>query len=76
MVSEMLDKIPKDLIRARFAAQRLGLSERRLANMRSEGIGPPYYKRRRTVFYSMSELDEWQRQVCERIEPVNGGALL
>jgi hypothetical protein len=72
----MLDELPKDLIRTRFAAQYLGLSERRLANMRSEGIGPPYYKRRRTVFYSMGELDAWQRQVSTRIEPENGGALL
>ncbi len=43
---------------ARNAACYLGLSEKTLASMRSNGKGPAYVKRGR-VFYFLEDLDSW-----------------
>lgn len=50
-------------IRPKEAAMITGFSEKTLANKRSDGTGPPYYKlgntRRAAVYYLESELKNW-----------------
>lgn len=41
------------------AAQYLGLTAKVLANQRSQGIGPPFVKLGKTVFYRKEDLDAW-----------------
>jgi hypothetical protein len=52
------------------AAMYLGYKNHQtLANMRSEGRGPVYYKMGGRVFYLQSDLDSYQRS--QRIVPEN-----
>lgn len=44
---------------AEDAAKYLGLSYKILANQRSQGIGPPFYKAGKFVFYKRDDLDSW-----------------
>ncbi|WP_237086571.1 helix-turn-helix transcriptional regulator [Mycobacteroides abscessus] len=46
-------------LRARQAAQYVGLSEHSLAMMRVRGTGPRFMKRGRLVYYPISALDSW-----------------
>ena len=50
---------PDNRMRARDAAQYLGLSYKVLATQRTQGSGPPYYKAGKFVFYKRDDLDEW-----------------
>ena len=43
------------------AASYTSVSKKRLEKMRCAGGGPRYYKRGRSVFYSLQDLDEWMR---------------
>ena len=36
-----------------------GLSPKTLANLRSQGRGPRYFRRGRRVFYRMEDLERW-----------------
>ena len=36
-----------------------GLSPKTLANLRSQGRGPRYYKRGRKVFYRVEDIERW-----------------
>ena len=49
---------PDGRVDARDAAHYLGLGERTLANMRTNGTGPRYVKIGR-VFYFLRDLDAW-----------------
>ncbi|MDY6950240.1 MAG: helix-turn-helix domain-containing protein [Thermodesulfobacteriota bacterium] len=42
-----------------------GLKPKTLANLRSKGEGPPYYKRGRRIFYRLADVQAWitERQV-------------
>lgn len=47
------------LVRARVAAEFLGTTEGRLANMRCAGIGPAFVKIGHSVRYRMSDLEAY-----------------
>lgn len=49
------------LLRARDAAQILGLSESTLAKMRLSGAGPQFQKLGRSVRYMRSAVESWVR---------------
>lgn len=42
-----------------YAARRVGRSEQRLRNMKSEGTGPMVYDKSGAVRYKIAELDRW-----------------
>lgn len=44
---------------AHDAALYLGLSYKVLCNQRSQGIGPPFYKTGKFIFYRRDDLDQW-----------------
>lgn len=48
-----------DFITTKEAAEFLNYSEARLAEWRSKGIGPKYYKPADKVFYTKEDLCEW-----------------
>ena len=50
--------LPGGRINSKNAARYLGLSEKTLAMMRSNGTGPTYVKRGR-IFYYQADLDQW-----------------
>ncbi len=64
---------PGNTLRSEGAAQYLAdtyclkLKTKSLANLRSKGGGPAYFKDRRTgvVYYSKAELDRW---ICDNFE--------
>lgn len=39
-----------------------GLSVKSLANLRSAGVGPKYYRRGRRIFYKVSDVRDWLTQ--------------
>jgi hypothetical protein len=49
----------RDLVTTTQAADHLGLAKATLTKLRCVGGGPPYYKVRHRVFYSLGELDDW-----------------
>ena len=51
--------LPDGRLAAKEAAKYLGLSEKTLAQMRSQGRGPRYVKRAGRVFYRIEDLREW-----------------
>ncbi len=53
--------LPGGRINSKNAARYLGLSEKTLAMMRSNGTGPVYVKRGR-VFYYRDDLDRWLQE--------------
>ena len=53
------------------AAFYLGLSARRLQQMRVQGSGPLFRRHSRYVRYHIDDLDDWSRGVT-RAEPRNG----
>jgi hypothetical protein len=57
---------------ANEAAQYLGKPEKTLANWRSAGIGPPYYRVGGSIRYDVADLDAWLAE--QRV--VTGGAPL
>jgi hypothetical protein len=46
-------------MRGKEAAGYLGVAERTLANWRSQGVGPRFYKPRGFVIYYQRDLDSW-----------------
>ena len=46
------------------AAFYLGLSVRKLQQMRGEGSGPNYRRHSRSVRYHIDDLDNWSRRLC------------
>ena len=50
------------------AAHYLGLAERTLENMRSQGDGPAIRRHRRFIRYHIDDLDAWSRRSGERRE--------
>ncbi|RJR43512.1 MAG: hypothetical protein C4576_14220 [Desulfobacteraceae bacterium] len=49
-----------ELVRPKFLPERFkGLSEKTLANLRSLGQGPRYYRRGRLIFYDVADIQEW-----------------
>jgi len=52
---------PKPLYIARAKVEKIfiGLRPRTLANMASEGRGPPFFKNRGICWYKISDLEEW-----------------
>lgn len=57
------------LIRPDAAAEHLGLSERTLAQWRSNGSGPAFYKNANRIWYDIADLDVWKARVWTRFEP-------
>jgi hypothetical protein len=50
---------PDGRLAVRDACRYLGLSYKTLATQRSKGIGPPYMKVGKAVFYKRNDLDDW-----------------
>lgn len=48
-----------DLLTAHEAATYLRIGLSTLAQMRAEGVGPPYYRLGRLIRYERGALDEW-----------------
>lgn len=49
-------------------AEILEVSTRTLANWRSDGGGPAFYKKGRIVFYDLQEVEDFERQRVRRVE--------
>ncbi len=58
MKNSEIKLLPDGRMDAKHAAVYVGLSDRTLATMRSQGAGPVYYKRGR-IFYFKEDLDKW-----------------
>lgn len=56
-------------VRARDAAVLVGLSEKTLANMRSDGVGASYVKRGRLVYYNRASLMAWHESRITEMHP-------
>jgi hypothetical protein len=54
-------ELPRRYFNTAAAAHYTGISQKRLEKMRCVGGGPKYYKRGRSVFYSVESLDEWMQ---------------
>lgn len=50
---------PRTRLTSREAADYLGQKQQTLANWRSAGIGPPFYKVGSSVQYLVADLDAW-----------------
>lgn len=74
MSETKLVPLPEDAVTPReLVAARPGISAGHLANLRSRGVGPAFYRKGRRVFYSVSEFDAWRSSrrvgLVERIHP-------
>lgn len=49
-------------------AEILEVSTRTLANWRSDGDGPAFYKKGRIVFYDLKDVEEFERNRVRRVE--------
>lgn len=50
---------PRTRLTASETADYLGMKKQTLANWRSNGTGPPFYKVGSTVQYLVADLDKW-----------------
>lgn len=53
---------PRRLLKPKEAADILRTTTGSLANLRCDGMGPPYLKFQKRIFYDVSELEAWINQ--------------
>ena len=58
----MKRKLEYNYISAKEVERALGISEKTLANWRSQGRGPIYYKLGGKVRYEVSDLEDWAKK--------------